>query len=139
MELLEISDTPPDHNSQLELLISHHSGDHFKGVPRGKRNFLKINEEKAQKLFQYLEDDFNKKLISFVEGAEFAHRENGWTPDQKRKGIRKKAIFEFCIRFEIFPSKKNMASLVKKCQRHCDQDPFTDNLYSKKMGEVLSF
>lgn len=139
MDSLEVSENPvASDDSALHVLISPHSGDHFKGAPRGKRNFLKINPEKANRIFQYLEDDFNKKLISFVQGAEFAHRENGWTPEQKRKGIRKKAIFEFCIRYEIFPNKKNIAAMVKKCQRYGTDDPNAHTSFCKKIGEVVS-
>lgn len=138
LESLEVADAPTKSKNQLELLISHHSGDHYK-IPRGKRNFLRINPEKASRLFQYFEDDFSKKLISFVEGAEYAHRVNGWTPDQKRKGIRKKAIFEFCIRYNVIPSRKNMSALVKKYQRHTEYEPSDQNNYVKKIGEVLSF
>ena len=140
LESLEASAVPvPVIDCGLYILVSNHSGDHASKVHRGKRHFLLMNEEKRLKIIDFLKSEFEDDLLTFVEGAEYAHRENGWDPSIKKKGIRKKAIFEFCMKFQIYPSKKNISTLIKKCQRHLPKSEEFQEKTLKYLGEALSF
>ncbi|UOY07725.1 hypothetical protein L0P88_04040 [Muricauda sp. SCSIO 64092] len=140
LESLEVSQVPtPVVDSSLYILVSNHSGDHDSKILRGKRHFLKVNQEKKQKIMDFLKSEFDDDLLTFVEGAEYAHKENGWQPAIKKKGIRKKAIFEFCMKFQIYPNKKNVSTLIKKCQRGLPKNPDFNEKALQNLGEVLSF
>lgn len=140
MRSIEESPIPVNNrnDSIIYLKISCHSGDHY-DIPRGKLHFLKINKKALKNLTTIIKDDFDASLTSFVDGAEFAHKLNGWTPDKKRKGIRKKAIVQFCQKHQVTFSELNLESFVKLVQRALKSPEQTANKAIKKYCESLSY
>lgn len=114
---LEPSDFPLDISDyHFFLKISNYSGNNY-DAPRGDRNFLCLPKERQQLIVEQLQNDFNWSLLYFVQGAEFAHKVNGWMPDQKRKGIRSRAIIDFCNNHNVSFDQKNLDSFIKMIQR----------------------
>lgn len=99
------------------LKISNYAGNNMPEVPRGDRHLLRLEPASQDKLIDHLKNDFEENLLHYVQGAEFAHKMNGWTPAQKRKGIRKHAINEFCKKNRVSPDKRSFDSLFKMIQR----------------------
>lgn len=122
------------------LRVSNYAGNNFYSqTPMGTRHFLTINPDTMNKIVDLIKMDFDDALISFVRGAEYAHTQNGWLPSQKRRGIRKAAILEFCARYEISPDQRNLESLVKMYQRRKRRARTSSEDGIKKYAQVLSF
>ena len=100
----------------LYLKISNWAGNNYK-TAQGRRHFLALSENAINKLQENVKNDFNESMIQFVNGAEFAHASNGWSKEQKRKGIRTAAITEFCDMHNVTFDQKNFESFIKMIQR----------------------
>lgn len=117
LSLIESADKPSFMlDTKYCLKISNFSGDHY-SKPRGHRFFLDLSEANKSKFIDQLKKDFNQCMINYVLGAEFAHKFNGWKPEQKRKGIRVHAITDFCQIHGVSFDDKNLESFVKMIQR----------------------
>ena len=123
--------------NQLYLRISNYAGNNY-DTPRGDRNFLTLQPNVANALQHQIKNDFNEALINFVQGAEFAHMQNGWDKSQKRKGIRKAAILKFCNDFNVSFNQKNLESFVKMIQRATKSPTTHVNTTVKKYYQALS-
>ena len=121
------------------LKISNHSGDHDSSIPNGKRYFLKLNPTASNDLAIALKSEFEEALLMFVKGAEYAHKKNGWNPMQKRKGIRKHAILEFCKTNEVNLEKRTFDSLFKMVQRHIKLPKPQQTQGLQRFAELLSY
>ena len=119
--------------------ISNHSGDHDSSIPNGKRYFLKLNPTASNDLAIALKSEFEEALLMFVKGAEYAHKKNGWNPMQKRKGIRKHAILEFCKTNEVNLEKRTLDSLFKMVQRHIKLPKPQQTQGLQRFAELLSY
>ena len=122
----------------LYLKISNYSGNNYKS-PRGDTNFLTLEETTKHSLIEQIKSDFNSNLINYVEGAEFAHMHNGWTRDQKRRGIRKTAIIQFCEKYKVSFTETNLESFVKMIQRAQKNAETLINSKLKKYNQSLSY
>jgi hypothetical protein len=111
------SDLPLDiSENNFFLKISNYCGNNYQ-TPRGDRSFLCLPQKKQKTILEHIQNDFNWSLIHFVKGAEFAHKANGWTPEQKRKGIKSRAIIDFCNNHNVSFDQKNLDSFIKMIQR----------------------
>lgn len=120
------------------LQVSNFSGDHYPDTPRGTNKFLGIRPEVIRNIIEVVKMDFDDALVAFVDGAEFAHIVNGWEPNQKRKGIRKKAILEFCNKYQVSPDDRNLQALFKMYQRRKRQSNVPPTRDIRKFSEILS-
>lgn len=124
--------------ANLYIKFSDWSGN-YNSAPRGDLYFYDIPEHLKKRLVEIVKDDFDDALLAFVKGAEFAHAHNGWMPDQKRKGIRKKAISEFCLSYNANFTKKDISKFIKMVQRAKINHERFSNKLSKKLYQHLSF
>jgi len=99
------------------LKVSNFAGANSADILRGDRHLLRLDKKSQVKIIETLKADFEESLLNYVAGAEFAHKKNGWSPVQKRKGIRKHAINEFCKKNKVNPDKRSFDSLFKMIQR----------------------
>ena len=121
------------------LKISNNAGDHYPETPNGKRHFLKLKPSASDDFAQALKSEFEEALLMFVKGAEFAHAKNGWTPSQKRKGIRKSAILSFCEENEVNLEERTFDSLFKMVQRHINLPKHRQTRGLQRFVETLSY
>ena len=125
--------------SGFYIKVSNFAGNNYDDTPIGKRQFLKLEQKVFTKLSQGIKSDFEEAIIAFIEGAEFAHRLNGWSPSQKRKGIRKHAILEFCEKHGVNTQKRTLEALFKLYQRHIKRSQGPSIKGFEKYVQVLSF
>ena len=124
---------------EIFLRISNHSGNEFRGTPRGATNLLALPELSVKKLQLLLKTDFEDACIIFVNGATFAHTVNGWYPSQKRKGVQKAAIMEFCKVHQVDLEEKSFTALMKMCQRHKNNVLKDQKKTFEKFSQAMSF
>lgn len=105
-------------NGGFFLRISNWIGQSYRNCPDATRNFLQLDPLVFKNLHALIRADFEDNLIHYVEGAEYAHLRNGWRPDQKKKGIRKHAILNFCEKYGVDGQKRTLETLFKLVQRH---------------------
>ena len=121
------------------LKISNYISDHHYNVPDGEKCFLGIKSEMANSIIELIKIDFDNSLISFVEGAEFAHKKNGWEDSQKRKGIRKHAIEKFLLKNQVSFDKKKLETFFKMFQRYKKNSDNNNNKLFRHLTETMSF
>lgn len=126
-------------DSGIYLAVSNFAGNNDREILRGDRNFLKLESEASKKIISKIEADFDTAFYNFIKGAEFAHKKNGWKPSQKRKGIRKHAIIDFCKKYRVNTRKKTIETLFKKYQRHIARPKPVQTKGLEKFGQELSF
>lgn len=118
LQSLEVSyKKPVPLKGVLHIQVSPFAGNNYNDTPNGRRCFYTIGPKAYRSLSDWLKLDFEEAVFNYSQGAEFAHKVNGWTPDQKRKGIRKRAILEFCKLHGVSPDKRSFDSLFKMVQR----------------------
>lgn len=127
-------------NDVCYLKVSNFAGNNYsKTMPQGKRFFLTLKASVANDLNDLLKLDFEEALFSFVQGAEFSHRYNGWHPDQKKKGITKAAVVQFCSKYNMSPDQRRIDSLLKQIFRLKKAGKPSFNRGFEKFAQSLSF
>ncbi|UOB16591.1 hypothetical protein [Abyssalbus ytuae] len=121
------------------LKISNFIGNNYSGSVRGDRHFLFIEESKMNNIMEMIKHHFDYSLINFVDGAEYAHRKNGWEENQKRKGIRKAAIQTFLQKNNVNLGNKSLENFFKMFQRHKNNANNKNSMLLEKYVQTLSF